>query len=199
MPSKNLIRNYDAPAFYHVYNRGAGKQVVFHNSADKRKFMLILERHLIPTDEEELYPIYDVEVVAFCLMNNHFHLLLYQELDRLAISGLMKSVATAYAMYYNNRYKASGRLFQGPFRASHIDNDTYLAHISRYIHLNPRTYKTYYWSSLRYYIGKDSSELIHPERVLDVSPSRYATFLEDYTDRHELLKMVGKQVGFWFQ
>lgn len=197
MPSKNLIRSYEIPAFYHVYNRGAGKQTVFHDTIDKKKFMSLLERHLVPSDDEnEIYPVYDVQLVAYCLMGNHYHLLLYQDTNPLAISGLMKSVATAYTMYYNRRYKASGHLFQGPFRASHIDNEAYLAHISRYIHLNPRTYKTYYWSSLRFYIGKGSSPLVHPELILDAIPTKYIEFLEDYEDRHKLLKDVQDQLAF---
>ena len=197
MPSRNLIREYDAPAYYHVYNRGAGKQKIFLDSSDKRKFMSLFTRHLLPSDddEEDEYPKYDVEIVAFCLMGNHFHLLLYQETDPLAISGLMKSVATAYTMYFNRKYKSSGHLFQGPFRASRINNDTYLAHISRYIHLNPRTYRTYYWSSLKYYLGEGSSELVHPERVLDMTPRSYLRFLEDYADRHELLQTIQKELG----
>lgn len=197
MPSKNLIRNFDIPSFYHVYNRGAGKQTIFHDSADRRKFMTLLHRHLLPpNDSDELYPLYDVEIVAYCLMGNHFHLLLYQEVNPQAISGLMKSVATAYTMYFNRKYKSSGHLFQGPFRASHISNDVYLTHISRYIHLNPRTYKTYHWSSLRYYLNKDSSDLIHPERVLDVTPRAYLEFLEDFTDRRELLREIRDQLAF---
>ena len=196
MPSKNLVRSFDTPAFYHVYNRGAGKQLIFHDSTDRRKFLSLLRRHLIPSDDpNDTYPLYDVEIVAYCLMGNHYHLLLYQEVDPHEISGLMKSVATAYTMYFNRRYKSSGHLFQGPFRASHISNDAYLAHISRYIHLNPRTYKTYYWSSLKYYLGRESSDMVHSERVLEVTPQAYGEFLEDYTDRREVLKSVRDELA----
>ncbi len=195
MPSKNLIRNYDAPAFYHVYNRGAGKQKIFLDSADKQKFISLFERYLLEQDEESPYPLYDAEVVAYCLMGNHYHLLLYQDADPMAVSGLMKSVATAYTMYFNRKYKQSGHLFQGPFRASRISSESYLAHISRYIHLNPQTYKTYHWSSLRYYIGTATSDLVHPERILDMTPTRYLEFLEDYTDRRALLKGIQDELA----
>lgn len=192
MPSKHLIREYDAPAFYHVYNRGAGKQKIFLDSQDKRKFMSLLRRHLLPPEDEadETYPLYEAELVAYCLMGNHYHLLVYQETDTQALTKLMKSVGTAYTMYFNRRYKSSGHLFQGPFHAARIGDDTYLAHISRYIHLNPRTYKTYYWSSLRYYLGQDTSDLVHPERVLDTSPASYLRFLEDYEHRRDELKKL---------
>lgn len=197
MPSKNLVREYDVPAFYHVYNRGAGKQKIFLDSQDKHKFMSLLKRHLLPpgNDGKEEYPIYEAEVVAFCLMGNHFHLLLYQAVDPQAISGLMKSVATAYTMYFNRRHKASGHLFQGPFRASRIKDESYLAHISRYIHLNPRTYRTYYWSSLKYYLGQDTTELVHPERVLDMTPERYMEFLEQYENRRDELKLLYSELA----
>lgn len=196
MPSKHLVRNYSIPAFYHVYNRGAGKQLIFPEAADKRKFLSLLERHLLPPDDEtDTYPRYEVEVTAYCLMGNHFHLLLYQEVDPQAITGLMKSVATAYTMYFNRKYKASGHLFQGPFRASHITDEAYLAHISRYIHLNPRTYRTYYWSSLKYYLDEATSDLVHPERVLNMTPAQYLEFLEDYTDRRELLKSIKDELA----
>lgn len=196
MPSKHLIRNFDIPAFYHVYNRGAGKQLIFHDSADRQRFISLFERHLLePDDSETTYPQYDVEIVAYCLMGNHYHLLLYQDSDPQAISQLMKSIATAYTMYFNRKYKSSGHLFQGPFRASHISNDAYLAHITRYIHLNPRTYKTYYWSSLKYYLGTDFSELVHTERVQDMTPDRYLEFLEGYTDRHDLLKQIQDELA----
>ncbi len=196
MPSKNLVRNFDAPAFYHVYNRGAGKQKIFLESADKEKFLSLFERHLLPAeDEADTYPRYNVEIAAYCLMSNHFHLLLYQDTDPQAITGLMKSVATAYTMYFNRKYKSSGHLFQGPFRASRISDEAYLLHISRYIHLNPRTYRTYYWSSLKHYLGKAASNLIHPDRVLDMLPECYLEFLEDYTDRRELLKTIKDELA----
>ncbi len=198
MPSKNLQRDYAAPAYYHVYNRGAGKQKIFMDSSDKRKFLSLLERHLLPPEEptdDKPYPLYDIELIAYCLMGNHFHLFIYQDTDPQALTGLMKSVGTAYTMYFNKRHKSSGHLFQGPFRASRISNEAYLAHISRYIHLNPRTYKTYYWSSLRYFLGKDSSSLVHPERVLDMPPQRYMAFLEEYEDRRSELKELYKELS----
>ena len=72
MPSKNAVKQYDAPAFYHVYNRGAGGQRIFVDSSDKRKFMSLFERHLSAAyaekHPESLYEQYDVELTAFCLM-----------------------------------------------------------------------------------------------------------------------------------
>lgn len=195
MPSKNTIKTYDSDAFYHVYNRGAGEQKIFADALDRQKFLALFRRHLLDEEGDELYPKYDVEVVAYCLMGNHFHLLLWQGADPEAITGLMRSVATSYAMYFNRRHKRQGHVFQSIFRASHITSDAYLAHISRYIHLNPDRYRTYKWSSLREYLGERHDEIVHPERVLDMPPDRYLEFLAEYTDRRAQLKEIQSQLA----
>ncbi len=198
MPSKNVIKRYDAPAFYHVYNRGAGGQKIFIDDADRAKFLHLIQRYTIgvPEESEDHYPQFDIEVVAYCLMGNHFHLLLFQENDTTQITGFMRSLGTAYAMYFNRRHKLCGHLFQEIYRASHISDDAYLAHISRYIHLNPPKYKTYIWSSLPDYLGRRTTEWLAPQRVLDVTPAAYMEFLEDYRDRFELLHEYNEELAF---
>lgn len=200
MPSRNSVKSYDAPAYYHVYNRGAGKQVIFHDADDKNKFISLLARHLDPADQSTrsdglMYEKYDLRLVAYCLMNNHFHLLLYQESDVEAVTKLLRSVSTAYTMYFNKRYSQQGHLFQGIFKASEITSEAYLSHITRYIHLNPRTYKTYKWSSLGAYLGHWSAPWLHHEQVNDMTPAKYEVFLEDYEDRKEVLDTIKKQLG----
>lgn len=195
MPSRNTTKIYDSRAFYHVYNRGAGEQKVFMDAADKRYFINLFRRHLLDHEEYSEYAKYDVEIAAYCLMGNHFHLLLWQGDDPAAITGLMRSVSTAYAMYFNRRHKRQGHVFQSIYRASHITNDQYFVHISRYIHLNPERYRAYYWSSLKEYLGERDDELIHPERVLDMSPERYLESLDDYTDRRAILKEIQQQLA----
>lgn len=128
-------------------------------------------------------------------MGNHFHLLVFQKNSPDEISRFMKSVATAYSMYYNLRYKNKGCVFQGVFRASRIAQEPYLAHISRYIHLNPETYQTYKWSSLKYYLGVPQPAWLRCSRVLDMSPTAYQTFLEDYKNRRQLLKQIKDQLS----
>jgi len=192
MPSRNTVKEYDTNAFYHVYNRGAGEQKIFLDSADKRKFMDLFRRHLLDEEDGKDYKKYDVELLAYCLMGNHFHLLLWQGDDVEAISSLMRSVSTAYSMYFNRRYKRQGHVFQSIFRASRISDEAYLIHITRYIHLNPERYQTYYWSSLKNYLAERYDELIHPERILNMSPQQYTVFLEEYRDRRKLLKDIQK-------
>src|SRR5690606_13474939 len=126
MPAKSAVKIYDVPAYYHVYNRAAGGCDIFLDVQDRQKFLPFLRLHLDlndtsrKTDGQE-YDKYSVELVAYCLMSSHFHLLLYQEDDPRAITCLMRSVATAYTMYFNRKYKTSGHLFQGVFRASRIE------------------------------------------------------------------------------
>lgn len=195
MPSPNTVKYYDAPAYYHVYNRGAGGQAIFRSVEDRRRFMAILERHLSPSLDDNPYTLYDVELVAYCLMGNHFHLLIYIPSDPTHLTGLMRSVATAYSMYFNRRYRSKGHLFQGIYKAAHISTDAYLAHVSRYIHLNPRTYRTYKWSSLKEYLGERTTPWIYPKRAAGMNTERYLEFLEDYEDRGELLAAIKKQLS----
>lgn len=128
-------------------------------------------------------------------MNNHFHLLVFHDTDPTAMTQLMRSVATAYSMYYNKKYKSYGHVFQSVFKASRITDESYLQHISRYIHLNPETYRTYKWSSLPFYIGQAPPVWLHPERFCAMSPSEYEQFSEDYTDRRKLLKEIKEQLA----
>lgn len=195
MPSRNTVREYDIPAYYHVYNRGAGGMSIFKDAQDKRKFLSFLERYLSDDDAHADYPTFDLELVAYCIMGNHFHLLLFQEFDPTAMTDLMRSIGTAYSMYYNRKYKSYGRAFQSVFRASRITDESYLLHISRYIHLNPEEYKTYKWSSLSYYLGAEAPTWVKPERLLDMSPAQYEIFLEDYKDRRAILKEIKDQLA----
>src|SRR5690606_25405485 len=106
MPSKKSVKVYDAPAYYRVYNRGAGGVDIFLDDQDREKFVSLLRRHLDPDDRSYRtdgveYDKYPVDLIAYCLMSSHFHLLLYQDEDVRAVSHLMRSVATAYTMYFN--------------------------------------------------------------------------------------------------
>ena len=143
MPSSNVVKSFHVPAYYHVYNRASGERKLFRDDMDRNYFVKLLCRHLVENyDEDSPVRAYAVEIIAYCLMGTHFHLLLYQEEDADAVTGYMRSVSTAYSMYYNKKYKSKGHVFQSNLRASHILQESYLAHITRYIHLNPRTYTT---------------------------------------------------------
>lgn len=133
--------------FYHIYNRGNSKQVIFRDLYDYQHFLKLLYiandvdnfklRDLSGQDTfasvraEQL-----VAMGAYCLMPNHFHILMTQRTDN-GISKFMQKVATGYSMYFNAKYYRTGGLFEGRFKARHVDSDNYMKYLFSYIHLNP--------------------------------------------------------------
>jgi putative transposase len=195
MPTRNLLKNYGAEQFYHVYSRGVAKQAVFLDDEDFRMFLSFFKRYLsadpVISPQRHPYPNYAsrVELLAYCLMPNHIHLLFYQN-DATAISELMRSLMTSYSMYFNRKYKRVGPVFQSRYLASNIDQESYLEHISRYIHLNPKAWRTYEYSSLPYYLGQRQAEWLKPARILEIFDNNQATyrqFVEDYEANKQLL------------
>lgn len=141
--------DFSVAEFYHVYNRGIEKRRIFLSSHDYERFMVLLylanshepvridlRRNLL----DELFKIDRekelVDIGAYCLMPNHFHLLLKEKSEN-GISLFMQKLTTAYTMYFNKKNDRTGALLQGTFRAEHMVNDNYLKYIYSYIHLNP--------------------------------------------------------------
>ncbi len=173
---------------------------IFLDAHDYSKFISLLRRHLDPDDDStnsdgREYEKYNLELVAFCLMDNHFHLLIFQSSEPTAITQLMRSVMTAYTMYFNRRYERSGRLFEGIFKASRVTNDSYLMHLTRYIHMNPRNYLRYKHSSLPYYLGKKAPAWLYPDRINDLTPARYRDFLDSYVSKKAELEFLKNQLA----
>lgn len=197
MPGRNIVKQYGAEQYYHAYSRGVAKQPIFLDEKDYDYFLSLLKRYLSfkPTlnPTHGFYPHYEgrVLLLAYCLMRNHIHLLLYQR-DERAMIEFMRSLMTSYSMYFNRRYKRVGPVFQSRYRASLISRDDYLEHISRYIHLNPRDWEQYPYSSLRYYLGSASAEWISPDKILKIFPSReqYLEFVRDYIGYKEMLDEI---------
>lgn len=174
MPRKNVVKNYAPDNHYHVYGRGIDKRVTFLDDRDFRVFLSLLKQYLSPEDSQDKYgrPIKSlhgaVELNAFCLMPNHFHLLIYQ-FDQKGMQRLLQRLMTSYVMYFNKRHKRNGNLFYGSYRAVNIGTDEQLMHISGYIHLNPENTcraEEYPYSSYEYFSGKKNAQWIQPERVL---------------------------------
>ncbi len=195
MPVRNVNKPNVPEAYYHVYARGASKQKIFCDSADYQFFLNLFDRYL--SEEQKVdavgvpYPhLYGtIEVLAFCLMQNHFHLLFYQ-IDGHAMERLMRSLMTSYSRYFNRKYKRSGPVFETRYKASHIGEYGYLMHISRYIHLNPSRWRGYRNSSLSAYLGKHTQlEWLQPQRITQLfenDSGRYLTFLEDYEETQRM-------------
>ena len=133
--------------YFHIYNRGTDKRKIFNDQKDYQRFMESLylfnstERvvlRLIPKKDRFIYDREEtiVDIGAYCLMPNHFHLLIRAKNDG-GVSSFMEKIQTAYSMYFNKKYERNGSLFQGPFKAQHISRDEYLKYLFAYIHLNP--------------------------------------------------------------
>jgi len=201
MPSRNIYKEYVPESFYHIYNRGVNKAPIFLDEQDYTVFLGLLKRYLGDETERTLkrtpYPNYhdQVELLAFCLMENHFHICIYQN-DSDAIKNFMKSLSVAYSMYFNKRYKRVGPIFQQRYRAVRIINDGQLLHISRYIHMNPMDYKDFAWSSLPYYLGTRTASWVRPKKIMELfEGSDYMTFLAEYKDRRDELAALKQELA----
>ena len=210
--------------YYHIFNRGVDKRQIFFKNSDYIRFIhglfefnetnlsINFTRRLneIPNEPGPHSALNEVgprdclvDIVAFCLMPNHFHFIL-TPLKEEAISKFMQKLSTSYSMFFNIKYERSGTLFQGRFKAVHIENDEQLKHTSRYIHLNPlelaepkwkengisdwnkasQFLENYRWSSYLDYIGKNNFPAITDRK-----------FIMDYFDNNK--ENYKKYVNEW--
>jgi len=216
MPAKNSIKQYIENGFYHIYNRGVDKRNIFLDDQDYRVFLHLLKFYLSPQEQkyQNQHPLTEVtgiipvrlhlfetlpneiDLLTFCLIANHFHLLLKQ-ITADGVTKLLRRITITYAMYFNKRYKRVGHLFQGIFKAAFIENDAYLLYLSKYIHLNPTELTgiipvNYPYSSYAYYMGTKSAPWIKPKFILDYFQNNkndlllpkqinsYKSFVEEY-------------------
>lgn len=151
MPSKNRIKIYLPGAYYHIYNRGVAKQEIFSLGQD---YDFFLEKMGLCQRDY-------VNIIAYCLMQNHFHILVQNKIGR-GIERFMRSLGTTYSLKYNKKYGRVGHLFQESYKARMIKNDTDLNSTIRYINENPYEDNPCeksiypYSSEKRYLFGKDN-------------------------------------------
>lgn len=146
-----MSRNFEiAPGeLYHIYNRGTDKRNIFTSARDYERFftLLYVSNGNIPVHLQlqgsTLNKVTDIElgkklvsIGAYCLMPNHFHIIL-RGIEAGGVSRFMQKLTTGYTMYFNKRHERSGSLFQGRYKAVHIEKDSYLKYLLAYIHLNP--------------------------------------------------------------
>lgn len=210
MPQRNTVKTFIAGGYYHAYNRGVEKRDIFLDDQDYRVFLHLLKYYLSPQDKQQVHPLInlqgfvlvrprplanlekEVELLAFCLMPNHFHLLIKQ-ITQTGMSKLMRRLLTTYAMYFNSRYDRVGHLFQSSYKAVLVDKDEYLLHLSRYIHLNPSELTgiilvNYQYSSYAYFLRRKRASWVKPDFILSYFSSNYEDFVESYAkDAKELL------------
>jgi len=167
--------------WYHIYNRGVDKRLVFSEREDYLKFLRGLEDLNNKSNYEERAGMVRrggfkelssflneqekiVEIICYCLNPNHFHLVLKQLVDR-GITMMLHRLSTSYTNYFNDKYQRSGSLFQGPFKAVHVDTDQYLFWLSGYVNGNPEIHhiakaNNYEWSSYKDFLTLKSNNQI---------------------------------------
>ncbi len=198
MPARNIIKEYADHQYYHVYSRGVAKQPVFLDANDYSYFLSLLTRYLSAkpanSPHHGPYPHFGnrVQLLTYCLMPNHVHLLIYQS-DALAMTELLRALMTSYSMYFNHKHERVGPVFQSRYKASRITSDAYLQHISRYIHLNPVDWRLYEYSSICYYLDGYYAEWLKTEPIMSIFANEvagYTRFLNDYADQKQMLDEI---------
>lgn len=180
--------------YYHVYNRGAHHNNIFRNDADYKFLLKYVKREAKRCG---------ITVIAYCLMYNHYHFILRQDGD-IEISEFMQAVFNIYTKAFNSKYKLSGTLFEGPYKAIYVDKDPYLLHLCRYIHRNPLeagiVVKPEQWEYSNYaeFIGKRNGTLIDREFVKTNfgSAENYEDFVLNYIPPEKTQKEL-RHYLFW--
>jgi|SRR3989344_438841 len=189
---------FRANHYYHIYNRGNNREKIFLDKQDYLNFLkrlaIVMGKMPIPNAGKrnalKIRPFNEdsFSVIAYCLMPNHFHILMRQD-QTIPISQLMIKVCTSYARYFNHKYKRVGNIFQDTFKAKVIETDEYLSYLSAYIHNNPAKPFSYEHSSLPDYLLLSNRGLCDTKMVLDYfkgSRVSYKNFVRGFSHKQEL-------------
>lgn len=201
MPAKNRTKDYVAGGYYHIYNRGVNKQIIFSDRQDYATLLSYLKTYLSPKNEDEFlkqlalpdtdYKTRDkilrilrlnnfndsLSLLAYCLIPNHFHFLVKQKWED-TIDKFMNSLCTRYSMFFNRKYSRIGPLFQGVYKAVLVESEEQLLHLSRYIHKQAiidsqgLASQIPQPSSYPNYLGQISQEWVQPGEILNSFKSR---------------------------
>ena len=168
MPSNNIIRADLPDTFYHVYSRGLSKKQIFHSQRDYIHFERLLSRYLVGGYHKKKYynPVNGINLSGYCLMPNHWHLLIYQE-DPGAISKFMQKLQVAYTRYFNFYNEVTGPLMDSRYKSKPVHDDAYLITIIKYIHNNPNNPTGWKYSSYWDYLGSER-EWIGTSRITEI-------------------------------
>jgi REP element-mobilizing transposase RayT len=194
MPCRSL--SFLSGNYYHIFNRGNNRQRIFLEDQNYRFFLKQFQDYFDPEA---------IELIAHCLMPNHYHMLVHlqKEID---FSNLMRSFSTSYVKSFNSWHKRSGHLFEGNFRARLIDEDRYLTHLCRYIHLNPVTAafvqhpQDWKYSDYVQWISDPGSDILPNIRVRKRffgTAQDYQSFVMDYAGEEKVRKEIEKLLFGW--
>ena len=197
--------------YYHIYNRGVEKRKIFLNESDYERFIKLLylcngtkqivfrdlakKDHFVLDVGEKI-----IAIGSYVLMPNHFHILVKAK-DDIGITMFLRKLSTAYTMYFNKKNERVGPLFQGAFKAEHLNTDEYLKYIYSYIHLNPGKIIDSEWkeniyrkpkeifSFIEKYPYSSFIDYINNERTQQVilSKDEFPTYFKDQSDLVESL------------
>ena len=148
---------------YHVLLRGINQQQIFEDNEDFEKFLQVLK---------ECKAVSEYKLFAYCLMGNHIHLLVKEEME--PIDQIMKRIATRFVYWYNVKYQRVGHLFQDRFKSEPVENDSYFMTVIRYIHQNPlkaglcKDIASYKFSSYNDFVN--NSDLVDKDFVFEIIP-----------------------------
>lgn len=210
MPSR--IIPFVNDQIYHIYNRGSEKRVICESTKDYKRFLKTIRYYQLegPKPKFSHFSQYQtfkpelakkiVDIIAFCIMPNHFHLILKQ-LKKGGITEFVSKLSNSYTKYYNIKYNRVGPLFQGEFKVVLVESDEQLIHLSRYIHLNPlvsyfvKDLDKYEWSSYGEYTGPDIG-ICSKEQVLGFfkSSKDYQQFVLDQADYAQQLENIKHKI-----
>lgn len=220
MPSPNIIKTYVDNSYYHIYNRGVEKRIIFQDAQDYKVFLSYLKFYLsdptlrgetpkLPPSQQLKNHSNKIMLLAYCLMPNHFHLYIKQS-DYHDMTHFMRSLLTRYGMYFNKRYKRVGSLFQGPYKAVYIDNELQYLYLSKYIHRNPLEIigndivklTEYPYSSYPNYLGLIHQDWVHPEEITgyfskELHHTPYKEFVEEYKELATEISSLGNAALDW--
>lgn len=225
MPAKHVIKPYVAGAIYHIYNRGINKSNIFLDNQDYHIFLSYLKFYLTPRDTQRLESIIAdsstpyseknkalrelqlenffkrIELMAYCLMPNHFHLLIKQIGERDIVSW-MRALITRYTAYGNRRHNHLGPLLHGNYRAVLVRSDEQFLYLTRYIHRNPLSLKRSNLfsqpSSYPDYLGKRHQDWVKSgEALVNFSKTGFTSYqafveLADSSLEDQALNILGK-------
>lgn len=219
MPAKNVVKEYEEGGYYHVYNRGVEKRAIFLDDEDYQKFIGYLKVYLshlplqgltlkdesgrtIPPSRKLNNYAEEIQLIAYCLMPNHFHLMLKQ-CTEYGMAKFMQSILTKYVIYFNKKYSRVGGLYQGVYKTVHITNENQFTYLTKYIHRNPlpatptRSHleglRDYKYSSYGNYLGLFKQSWVHPDDILSYfsksNPrNSYQSFVEETGDIARIYK-----------